>query len=85
LRWFFHAVGFSAHHRYCGADSDGYPREHFLSDGLSRQKNPQVGLVKSQQLELATLAGGFKKYLEYDPDAKLSIEAHADVRASKTL
>jgi hypothetical protein len=47
------------------------------------KKNPQVGLVKSQQLELATLAGGFKKYLEYDPDAKLSIEAFADIRGSK--
>jgi hypothetical protein len=47
------------------------------------QKHPQVGLVKSQQLELSTLAGGFKKYLEYDPDAKLSIEAFADVRGSK--
>ncbi len=47
------------------------------------KKNPQVGLVKSQQLDLATLAAGFKKYLEYDPDAKLSIEAHADTRGSK--
>jgi hypothetical protein len=47
------------------------------------KKNPQVGLVRSQQLALATLAGGFKKYLEYDPDAKLSIEAHADERGSK--
>jgi len=47
------------------------------------KKNPQVGLVKSQQLDLATLAGGFKKYLEYDPDAKLSVEAYADVRGSK--
>ena len=47
------------------------------------KKNPQVGLVKSQQLELATVAGGFKKYLEYDPDAKLSIEAFADIRGSK--
>ena len=46
-------------------------------------KNPQVGLVKSQQLELATTAAGFKKYLEYDPDAKLSIEAYADMRGSK--
>jgi len=45
--------------------------------------HPQVGLVKSQQLELATLADGFKKYLEYDPDAKLSIESHADIRGSK--
>jgi hypothetical protein len=45
--------------------------------------NPQVGLVKSQQLELATLAAGFKKYLEYDGDAKLSVEAYADIRGSK--
>ncbi len=47
------------------------------------KKNPQVGLVKSQQLELANTAGGFKKYLEYDPDAKISVEAYADVRGSK--
>jgi OmpA family/PEGA domain len=47
------------------------------------KRNPQVGLVKSQQAELATLADGFKKYLEYDPDAKLSVEAHADIRGSK--
>ena len=47
------------------------------------KKHPQTGLLKSQQLDLATLAAGFKKYLIYDPDAKLSIEAHADVRGSK--
>src|SRR6202050_1593578 len=47
------------------------------------KKNPQVGLGKSQQLELATLAAGFKKYLEYDGDAKLSVEAYADIRGSK--
>jgi OmpA family/PEGA domain len=47
------------------------------------KRHPQVGLVRSQQLTLATLAGGFKKYLEYDPDAKLSVEAHADERGSK--
>ena len=46
------------------------------------QRHPQVGLVRSQQLALATLAGGFTKYLEYDPDAKLSIEAYADTRGS---
>lgn len=46
-------------------------------------RNPQVGLVKSQQLDLATLASGFKKYLEYDPDAKLSVEAYADTRGSR--
>jgi OmpA family/PEGA domain len=47
------------------------------------KKNPQVGLVKSQEAALSTLADGFKKYLEYDPDAKLSVEAHADARGSK--
>jgi hypothetical protein len=47
------------------------------------KRHPQVGLVRSQQLTLATLADGFKKYLEYDPDAKLSVEAHADARGSK--
>jgi hypothetical protein len=46
------------------------------------ERHPQVGLVKSQQLDLATLAIEFKKYLEYDPDAKLSVEAHADTRGS---
>ncbi|MGB6470976.1 MAG: OmpA family protein [Candidatus Acidiferrales bacterium] len=47
------------------------------------KKDPQVGLVRSQQLTLATLADGFKKYLEYDGDAKLSIEAYADIRGGK--
>jgi OmpA family/PEGA domain len=46
------------------------------------ERRPQVGLVKSQQDALQTLAAGFKKYLEYDPDAKLSIEAYADIRGS---
>jgi OmpA family/PEGA domain len=55
----------------------------FYPTNYPEKKNPQVGLVKSQQLELATTADGFKKYLEYDPDAKLSVEAHADVRGSK--
>ena len=47
------------------------------------KRHPQVGLVKSQEAALSTLADGFKKYLEYDPDAKLSVEAHADERGSK--
>ncbi len=47
------------------------------------KEHPQVGLVKSQQLVLATTASDFKNYLVYDPDAKLSIEAYADVRGSK--
>jgi len=55
----------------------------FYPTDFPDKKNPDVGLVKSQELALATLASGFKKYLEYDPDAKLSVEAHADDRGSK--
>ena len=57
-------------------------RRKLMADG-QYTLHPQTGLVKSQQLELATLAAGFKKYLEYDPDAKLSVEAYADTRGSK--
>ncbi len=54
----------------------------FYPTAYPDSRHPQVGLVKSQQDALTTLATGFKKYLEYDPDAKLSIEAYADVRGS---
>jgi hypothetical protein len=54
----------------------------FYPTAYPDMRHPQVGLVKSQQDALTTLATGFKKYLEYDPDAKLSIEAYADVRGS---
>jgi len=39
-----------------------------------------LGLLRSQQEELSNLAAGFKKYLEYDPDAKLSVTSYADER-----
>ena len=55
----------------------------FFPTAYPLKQHPDVGLVKSQQLSLSDLAAGFKKYLEYDPDAKLSIEAHADVRGSR--
>ena len=44
--------------------------------------NPSGGLVKSQQTTLTTLAADFKKYLESKPDAKLTLEGHADVRGA---
>jgi outer membrane protein OmpA-like peptidoglycan-associated protein len=43
-------------------------------------KDPSLGLVRSQQETLTTLADGFKKYLEYDPEAKLALGAFADER-----
>ncbi|MGB6429648.1 MAG: OmpA family protein, partial [Candidatus Acidiferrales bacterium] len=49
------------------------------------KKHPQVGLVKSQEATLADLATGFKKYLEYDPSATLSLDAYADARGSKAF
>ena len=47
------------------------------------RRHAEAGLLKSQQDALTTAATGFKKYLEYDPDAKLAIAAHADIRGSK--
>ena len=44
------------------------------------KQDPALGLVRSQQEALRTLAEGFKKYLEYDPDAKLVVGAYADER-----
>jgi len=44
--------------------------------------HPDGGLVASQQDILRTLADDFKKYLTYDPNARLMLEGHADERAS---
>ena len=47
-----------------------YPTKH----------NPSVGLVLSQRDVLTALATSFTKYLEYDPNAKLSLSGYADKR-----
>jgi hypothetical protein len=44
------------------------------------QADPFLGLLRSQQEELSNLAAGFTKYLEYNPDAKLSVTGYADER-----
>jgi outer membrane protein OmpA-like peptidoglycan-associated protein/opacity protein-like surface antigen len=44
--------------------------------------DPDGGLVESQQTILRTLAVDFKKYLEFHPEAHLTLEGHADERAS---
>jgi OmpA family/PEGA domain len=43
---------------------------------------PDLGLLKSERDTLSSLASGFNKYLEYDPDAKLDLTAHADIRGN---
>ena len=46
------------------------------------KEHPEGGLLKSQQEALNTLAAAFKSFLGQDPNARLVLEAHADVRGS---
>jgi len=46
------------------------------------EKEPNAGMVKSQEQTLVALATDFKKYLEVVHDAHLTLEGHADVRGS---
>jgi outer membrane protein OmpA-like peptidoglycan-associated protein len=45
-------------------------------------KDPQSGLVPSQQNRVGENASDFRKYLGLRPDAKLILEAYCDVRGS---
>jgi len=54
----------------------------FFPTDYPTKKDPSLGLVRSQQEELTALAATFTKYLEYDPDAKLSLSAFADERGA---
>jgi outer membrane protein OmpA-like peptidoglycan-associated protein len=42
--------------------------------------NPNGGLLPSQERTLTALAGDFKKYLEFKPEAHLILQGHADPR-----
>jgi OmpA family protein/PEGA domain-containing protein len=52
----------------------------FFPTDYPTKTEPELGLVRSQQDALVTLVGGFKQYLEYDPEATLSLSAYADER-----
>lgn len=52
----------------------------FFPTDYPTKKDPSLGLVRSQQEMLTNVATGFKKYLEYDPEAKLTLGAYADER-----
>ncbi len=54
----------------------------FFPTDLPRATNPSGGLVQSQEGTLTTLASDFKQYLQYKPDAKLTLIGHADARGS---
>ena len=52
----------------------------FFPTAYPEKDDPSVGLLRSQKDALTALAEGFTKYLEYDPGATLTVEAHADDR-----
>ena len=45
-------------------------------------ENPDAGLLASQEATLTTLASDFLIYLQVKPDARLTLEGHADPRGS---
>jgi hypothetical protein len=55
-------------------------RSVFFPTAYPTKEDPTLGLVRSQQEVLTSLADGFKQYLEYEPDAKLSLGGYTDGR-----
>jgi OmpA family/PEGA domain len=54
----------------------------FFPTAYPTKEDPTLGLLRSQKEVLTTLATGFKQYLEYDPDAKLSLGGYTDERGA---
>ena len=54
----------------------------FFSTGHPDKRHPNGGLMQSQKDVLSKAAVGFKAYLEYDPDARLSVLGNTDERDS---
>jgi outer membrane protein OmpA-like peptidoglycan-associated protein len=55
----------------------------YFPTALPSKRDPNGGLVSSQQQSLDQLANDFKQYLQFRPDAHLILQAHADRRGSK--
>ena len=54
----------------------------FFPTALPTVKNPNGGLLPSQQRTLLSAASDFKRYLTFQPDAHLILHGHADPRGS---
>jgi outer membrane protein OmpA-like peptidoglycan-associated protein len=54
----------------------------FFPTDQPKAAHPEGGLVASQERTLTTLSTDFKKYLEYRPNAHLTLTGHADARGS---
>jgi outer membrane protein OmpA-like peptidoglycan-associated protein len=55
----------------------------FFPTAQPTAKNPNGGLLASQQRTLLSAASDFKKYMAYKPDAHLILHGYADPRGSK--
>lgn len=55
---------------------------YFPTDWPTKE-HPEGGLLKSQQDALMTIAKSFKDFQQQDPNARLVLEAHADIRGGE--
>ena len=54
----------------------------YFATAKPTHEHPDGGLLASQEKTLVTLASDFQTYLESNPDARLTLEGHADARGS---
>jgi len=54
----------------------------FYPTDYPQKANPSLGLLRSQREELTAIAAEFTKHLEFEPDARLALVAHADTRGA---
>ena len=54
----------------------------YFATAKPTSENPDGGLLASQEKTLTTLASDFQTYLQGKPDARLTLEGHADPRGS---
>jgi outer membrane protein OmpA-like peptidoglycan-associated protein len=54
----------------------------YFATAKPRLEDPDAGLLGSQEKTLTKLAGDFLVYLQHKPDARLTLEGHADPRGS---
>jgi outer membrane protein OmpA-like peptidoglycan-associated protein len=59
-------------------------RSVYFQTAQPTPKNPNGGLLASQQATLESLAKDFKAYLEFDPKATLTLTGHTDPRGGPT-
>src|SRR5215471_4054716 len=59
-------------------------RSVYFQTAQPTPQNPNGGLLASQQATLAGLANDFKQYLEFDPNATLTLLGHTDPRGGPT-